>query len=164
MDLKSGIKTTEFWLSLLAVLVGAFVASGILPSEHWAIKLGGIITTALGALGYSYSRSAAKSVCYGPDCGSKMNGLLVLLVAGSLAFSGCVTTSTGERKLDAAKAVDTACAITPALSTIAQKGVCENLAEPARTKCLRIAAIVQASAGVGLAIGGSIAEACRVPQ
>ncbi len=145
------IKSPRFILAVLAmgITAAAMVLGKITGGEGVAYVMG-LATGAAAVVGSAAVKNGVKS-------------LLPLALVGAM-LPGCVTTSTGERKLDAAKAVDTACAITPALSTIAQKGVCENLAEPARTKCLRIAAIVQASAGVGLAIGGSIAEACRVPQ
>lgn len=145
------IKSPRFILAVLAMgITAAAMFLGKITGGEGVAYVMGLATGAAAVVGTAAVKSGVKS-------------LLPLALVGVM-LSGCVTTSTGERKLDAAKAVDTACAITPALSTIAQKGVCENLAEPARTKCLRIAAIVQASAGVGLAIGGSIAEACRVPQ
>jgi len=57
---KPGYKTTEFWLSLAAVLIGAFVAGGFLPAEHLAVKIAGFVLTALAALGYTVSRAATK--------------------------------------------------------------------------------------------------------
>lgn len=145
------IKSPRFILAVLAMgITAAAMFLGKITGGEGVAYVMGLATGAAAVVGTAAVKSGVKS-------------LLPLALVGVM-LSGCVTTSTGERKLDAAKAVDTACAITPALGTIAQKGVCENLAEPARTKCLRIAAIVQASAGVGLAIGGSIAEACRVPQ
>jgi hypothetical protein len=59
--MKPGYKTTEFWLSLLAMLLGAFMASGALPVEHWSMKAGGLVATALAAMGYSYSRGVVKA-------------------------------------------------------------------------------------------------------
>jgi folate-dependent tRNA-U54 methylase TrmFO/GidA len=145
------IKSPRFILAVLAMgITAAAMFLGKITGGEGVAYVMGLATGAAAVVGSAAVKNGVKA-------------LLPLALVGAM-LSGCVTTSTGERKFDAAKAVDTACAITPALSTIAQKGVCENLAEPARTKCLRIAAIVQASAGVGLAIGGSIAEACKVPQ
>ncbi len=58
MDIKSGIKTTEFWRTVL-VIVGCFVlfALGKLESVQDAI---GAAVVVLGALGYSISRGMAK--------------------------------------------------------------------------------------------------------
>ena len=58
--MKPGYKTTEFWLILLAILLGAFVASGLLPSDHVAVKVAGMVTTVLAALGYTAGRSVVK--------------------------------------------------------------------------------------------------------
>ncbi len=75
--MKSGFRTSEFWLSLAAVIVGAFLASGIFPSDHWAVKVAGIAAIGLGAMGYSVSRGLTKGAGY-------------LLVGGVLALgAGC---------------------------------------------------------------------------
>jgi len=56
-----GWKTSEFWLSLAAMLVGAIVTSGALtPGSPWE-KLVGIAAMVLAAMGYSVSRGIAKS-------------------------------------------------------------------------------------------------------
>jgi hypothetical protein len=60
MEPKAGIKSTEFWLSLSAVIVGAFMASGIFPADHIAVKVAGIVATVLASLGYTWSRTQAK--------------------------------------------------------------------------------------------------------
>lgn len=57
---KPGYKTTEFWLSVLAVVVGAVSASGILPSEGPWQQVLGVATTALVALGYTGARLTIK--------------------------------------------------------------------------------------------------------
>lgn len=58
--MKSGYRTTEFWLSLAAALVGSLLAAGAFPSESpWARALGALAAS-LAALGYSVSRGAAK--------------------------------------------------------------------------------------------------------
>ena len=57
---KPGWKTSEFWLGTLAALVVAFLASGVLPPEHIAIKIAGMVATTLAALGYGAMRTAGK--------------------------------------------------------------------------------------------------------
>ena len=59
--MKPGWKTTEFWLSLVAVLVGAVVASGVVPETGPWSQVIGIVSTVLGALGYSVTRGFAKT-------------------------------------------------------------------------------------------------------
>ena len=61
METKPGYKTTEFWLSMVAVLVGLFLASGAVPDTHWAVKIAGIVASALAALGYSAARAHLKA-------------------------------------------------------------------------------------------------------
>lgn len=34
MDIKTGYKTTEFWLTLISLLVGGATALGLLPTEQ----------------------------------------------------------------------------------------------------------------------------------
>lgn len=58
---KPGYKTTEFWLSLIATLTGAALASGIVPDTGLAGKVIGLIVSALGALGYTVARTKAKA-------------------------------------------------------------------------------------------------------
>lgn len=63
METRKGYVTTEFWLSLAAVLIGAVMASGVLDSlgtDHWAVKVVGIAATILGALGYTAARGFVK--------------------------------------------------------------------------------------------------------
>jgi hypothetical protein len=57
---KPGYKTTEFWMSLAAIAVGAVQASGLVPNEGiWAQVLG-TITVALVSLGYTGARMSIK--------------------------------------------------------------------------------------------------------
>jgi|DEB0MinimDraft_10_1074344.scaffolds.fasta_scaffold08248_6 hypothetical protein len=59
-DPKPGYKTTEFWLSTAACLVGAVVASGVVPAESAGERILGLIVSVLAALGYTGSRLALK--------------------------------------------------------------------------------------------------------
>ena len=60
---KPGYKTTEFWLSLLAMLTGAVIASGIVDpaGSTMTAKIVGGIMSLLGALGYTVQRTSLKS-------------------------------------------------------------------------------------------------------
>jgi hypothetical protein len=54
--MKPGYKTTEFWLSLIAVALGAVQASGLIPGESaWGQMLGTAVV-ALVSLGYTGAR------------------------------------------------------------------------------------------------------------
>jgi hypothetical protein len=57
---KPGYKTTEFWMSLAACLVGALVASGVFPDESTGMKMAGMAMATLAALGYTTSRFMIK--------------------------------------------------------------------------------------------------------
>lgn len=58
--MKPGARTSEFYLQILAVVVSATIASGLLPEGSDAIKIAGIIATVLGALGYTVARTIVK--------------------------------------------------------------------------------------------------------
>ena len=63
MNAKPGYKTTEFWLSLLATLLGFLMVSGVMdvvPEESWIAKLVGGLVAVLATLGYSASRAKVK--------------------------------------------------------------------------------------------------------
>ncbi len=63
-ETRPGYKTTEFWLSLLATLIGFLMASGALDSvseDSWIAKLIGGAVAVLAALGYNASRAKVKS-------------------------------------------------------------------------------------------------------
>lgn len=64
--LSKGYKSTEFWLSTLAIIASLFVASGVLPDTHWAVKVAALIVSALASMGYSASRGAAKAAALAP--------------------------------------------------------------------------------------------------
>jgi hypothetical protein len=65
MDTKPGYKTTEFWLSLAAMVIGAVLASGVLnPSDATQAKVLqvlGLVATLLASLGYTAQRGLVKS-------------------------------------------------------------------------------------------------------
>ena len=58
-DPKPGYKTTEFWLTLLAILLTAWYSSGI-DAPDLADKLINVVATVLAALGYTVVRGATK--------------------------------------------------------------------------------------------------------
>ena len=63
MDPKPGYKTTEFWLSFAAMLIGAIMGSGLLDVIQGQVddQIIGIIATILGALGYTVTRGWTKA-------------------------------------------------------------------------------------------------------
>lgn len=58
--MKPGYKTTEFYLTVAATIVGLLMASGAFESGAVAQGLG-VVASALAAMGYSYSRAKAKT-------------------------------------------------------------------------------------------------------
>ncbi len=58
---KPGWKTTEFWLSLAAQMVGVLAASGAIATGSIWERMVGVVATALASMGYSVSRAKVKS-------------------------------------------------------------------------------------------------------
>lgn len=56
-----GYKTTEFYLTAVAVLAGSLLTSGLLPAAGIAVKVTGLVISVLGALGYTAARTYAKA-------------------------------------------------------------------------------------------------------
>jgi len=82
---KPGWKTTEFWLTLAAVLIAAFLNSGVLPDTSIAVKIASIAAAALASLGYTAGRSYVK--------GSLTLLLGLALSVGAVSMSGCAGAS-----------------------------------------------------------------------
>lgn len=80
-----GYKTTEFWLTLLAVVVSAVVAVGVVPTESPWGKALAVVGAVLASLGYTVARSSLKK---GPPTA------VVALALGALLLSGCCSTAT----------------------------------------------------------------------
>ena len=59
--MKSGIKTSEFWLSTAAIVLGALLAAGVFGADNTTVaKIAGAALAALAALGYTGARTQAK--------------------------------------------------------------------------------------------------------
>ena len=59
---KPGYKSTEFYMSMAAVVIGAVASSGILEGSDGLTKVVGLIMAALVALGYTGSRLTLKKL------------------------------------------------------------------------------------------------------
>ena len=57
---KPGFKTTEFWISTVAAVLGILFASGAVAEGSSIDKMMGLVTTVLAGLGYTVSRGMAK--------------------------------------------------------------------------------------------------------
>ena len=58
--MTKGYKSTEFWLSLVAIMTGAILSSGAIENNTVLQGLG-LVDTALSALGYAGARAITKS-------------------------------------------------------------------------------------------------------
>lgn len=58
--MKPGYKTTEFWLTVAAVVVGLLIASGAFREGEPVYQVLTFAASALAAMGYSFSRSSVK--------------------------------------------------------------------------------------------------------
>lgn len=58
--MKPGYKTTEFWLTLIATVVSALVATGLIGPDTQAAKIAAVITMVLASLGYTAARASIK--------------------------------------------------------------------------------------------------------
>lgn len=56
---KPGYKTSEFWLSVAGMVVGAVLGAG-LPEDNIVMKVAGLAGSVLIALGYQVNRSWVK--------------------------------------------------------------------------------------------------------
>lgn len=65
MEPKSGYKTTEFWLSCGAALVGGLVAADVIPVDGPWGQVVGLVSAALVALGYTGARLNLKNKATG---------------------------------------------------------------------------------------------------
>ena len=58
--MSPGYKTSEFWLTLAAQILAAFLAAGVLPEAHLAVKVAAFVAAALAQLGYTAGRAYVK--------------------------------------------------------------------------------------------------------
>ncbi len=60
MDNKPGIKTTEFWMSFVAMVLGFVTANNVFPEDQPIGKIIALAVSVLAALGYTVARSMVK--------------------------------------------------------------------------------------------------------
>lgn len=60
MEPKPGYRTTEFWLSAIAAILGLVYASGAVSPDSGADRWLGLAAAALSSAGYAVSRGLAK--------------------------------------------------------------------------------------------------------
>ena len=84
--MKKGYQTSEFWISMVVVLVGAVQASGLIDDNDSAMKIVGLIAAMLGGLGYTVPRMALKQ--------AEIKASAVTAVASSEAIKASVVNPT----------------------------------------------------------------------
>lgn len=82
---KPGYRTTEFYLSSLAKLLGILFASGVLGDGSLPMRIAGLAATLLAALGYTVSRGLVKAA-----------GALLLVFAIGATQPACAGRSAGD--------------------------------------------------------------------
>jgi len=85
--MRTGIRTTEFWIAAILILAGLLPTSGLLPENHWGVKVCGLVVSLLAGLGYTAARVKVKAAPAAKDAVAKL--LLVALLVGLLV--GCGT-------------------------------------------------------------------------
>ncbi len=78
-----GYKTTELYLTLAAHLVAAFLAMGIFPDTHVAVKVAAFAAAALAAMGYTASRAFVKAGAVKPAEGPRTVSVEVPTFSGT---------------------------------------------------------------------------------
>lgn len=138
--MKPGIKTTEFWLSLTAILLGALTTSGLLGEGSTAARIAGLAVTVLAALGYTAARSKTKSGGF-----AALDALLVLFCVSCVAI-GCATSLRDKARTTAEQAtivanhakaaVDELCDATSRSCASRLKGQCAGLTGAKLDECV----------------------------
>jgi hypothetical protein len=90
-----GYTTTEFYMSLAAVILGAFIASGLFPSDSIVMKITGMVSSVLAAFGYSLSRGIVKAAYHRAQAALPAAAAVAL----ALHLSACACTGSGANSV-----------------------------------------------------------------
>lgn len=100
--LVPGYRTSEAWLTLLAMILGAIPSSGIVDNAPLLAKIVGMAIAALAAIHYTAQRTALKRAhlaALGGGTPTKISkasqaaAVAVVIIVAALGFSGCVGSS-----------------------------------------------------------------------
>ena len=92
---KPGYKTTEFYLSTFATIVGAAISVGLVPTTGPWPKISALVVCLLSSLGYTVTRGMVKA-----------NSVFLCCLCGALLLSGCSTAAQERIASDTAIAAD----------------------------------------------------------
>lgn len=95
-----------------------------------------------------------------PEFKSKVVDKIITTSLVFILLASCRTVG-GVQVFDPSTAVSTACGVEPAIYLLAQKGACDNLKEPSKSICVKVAALVHIGASVVLPVVGAIYDACK---
>lgn len=59
--MKPGVKTTEFWISIIAIIYTTTLSTGIIPHSNEVARIVDSVVALLLALGYTWARVFLKS-------------------------------------------------------------------------------------------------------
>jgi hypothetical protein len=102
---KSSLKSTEFWLSAAAVIVGLLLSSGILGDGTPAMRYVGAAASILASLGYTAARTKVKSDAKKPgfqttefwiNAASGLSGILMTAGVGAANVVNEAATAAGD--------------------------------------------------------------------
>ncbi len=122
---KPGYRTTEFWLKILALILTALFASGVIPTSGPVAQTAAIAAAMLGAIGYTVCRTIAKGTATKATAATAMISratgsypgfavqrlMLAIVVVGAgalaigvqlVAFTGCATVKADARVMSGA--------------------------------------------------------------
>jgi len=97
----SGWRTTEFWLSLLVIVLSSLATSGLIAPDSQAAKLAGVVGIVLTSLGYTAGRVVVKRSAGSIAPLSKF--VPIIAVTGLIFVSGCSGVETAWVQADRAR-------------------------------------------------------------
>lgn len=104
--MKPGWKSTEFYLTLICIIAGALPTSGLVAPGSTVLKIAGLATMVLGALGYTYVRGQVKQAASDGEKGFGALEVMVILCAIGLGIMAACATMAAEAKHDGRAVVD----------------------------------------------------------
>lgn len=150
---KPGWQTTEFWLMMVAKLLGILYASGMVGDGTITARIAGLAVTVLAALGYTVSRTMVKTAAAG----------LLLVVLGSAVASqtACISSAQVAAAPGAAETAVVDCTRADAPAVIALLG---QLGADAVTAVLHTGAVDWGQLGTAALAQGKVVGGCALAE